>query len=192
MTNMRAIRARIGRSGPKASSPANTNTSSHDPGNRQRITERTVGGTMWRSAGTCHSNVVPAQAGTQYSRGGCYEVGAPIARPTFTGYPLARGRQSRIACAVIAVLAGVLIALPTVAFDDKDQPIEQRRANYAPWSPDQMTQRRKEQGLIGPGTSSAPPAPAFPSYLSNPDSIEHLMPQARAAARQSGGRYSPR
>jgi hypothetical protein len=80
------------------------------------------------------------------------------------------------------------MALPTVAVADKDQPIEQRRANYAPWSPDQMAQRRKEQGLIGPGTSSAPPAPAFPSYLRKPDSIEQLMPQARAAARQSGGR----
>src|SRR5262245_40847829 len=51
-----------------------------------------------------------------------------------------------------------------------------------------MAQRRKEFGLIGPGTTKPVPAPAFPSYLKAPDSIEQLMPQARAAVRQTGGR----
>src|SRR5436305_15031639 len=51
-----------------------------------------------------------------------------------------------------------------------------------------MAQRRKAQGLIGPGPTRPVPPPAFPSYLKKPDSIEQLMPQARAAARQTGGR----
>src|SRR6185295_12176170 len=66
--------------------------------------------------------------------------------------------------------------------------LEQRKALYAPWSPDQMAQRRKEFGLIGPGTARPVPPPAFPSYLKRPESIEQLMPQARAAVRQTGGR----
>ncbi len=66
--------------------------------------------------------------------------------------------------------------------------IETRKAIYAPWSPDQMPQRRKEQGLRGPGTAKPVPPPAFPSYLKSPSSVEELMPQARAAARQTGGR----
>jgi hypothetical protein len=68
------------------------------------------------------------------------------------------------------------------------QTFDQRKAAYAPWSPAQMAERRKEYGLIGPGTTKPVPAPAFPSYLKKPDSIEQLMPQARAAVRQTGGR----
>src|SRR5262249_33793960 len=75
-------------------------------------------------------------------------------------------------------LAGVLAPLPPVAHADKSQPLDQRRAIYAPWSPDQMAQRRKEYGLIGPGPTKPVPPPAFPSYLKKPDSIEALMPQA--------------
>jgi hypothetical protein len=71
---------------------------------------------------------------------------------------------------------------------DKSQPLAERKAMYAPWSPDQMAQRRKDLGLIGPGTTKPVPPPAFPSYLKQPDSIEQLMPQARAAVRQTGGR----
>src|SRR4051794_1609625 len=88
----------------------------------------------------------------------------------------------------IASLAGVLAALPTTTHADKSQPLDQRRAIYAPWTPDQMAQRRKDYGLIGPGPSKPVPPPAFPSYLKKPDSIEALMPQARAAVRQTGGR----
>ena len=57
-----------------------------------------------------------------------------------------------------AVLAQPAIAQPA-------QTLEQRKAIYAPWSPDQMAQRRKQQGLVGPGTTRAVPPPAFPSYL---------------------------
>jgi hypothetical protein len=101
---------------------------------------------------------------------------------------MSTNRPVRAAGALIAAAIGVLIAPPDPGFADKSQPIDQRKALYAPWSPDQMAQRRKEQGLIGPGTSKPFPAPAFPSYLKKPDSVEQLMPQARAAVRQTGGR----
>jgi hypothetical protein len=81
-----------------------------------------------------------------------------------------------------------IVALLDATRAEPGQPLEQRKAKYAPWSPDQMAQRRKEQGLIGPGTTKPVPPPAFPSYLKKPDSIEQLMPQARAAVRQTGGR----
>jgi hypothetical protein len=80
-----------------------------------------------------------------------------------------------------AVLAQSAIAQPA-------QTLEQRKAIYAPWSPDQMAERRKQQGLVGPGTTRAVPQPAFPSYLKKANSVEELMPQARAAVRQTGGR----
>src|SRR6266446_8642980 len=85
-------------------------------------------------------------------------------------------------------LAGFTFTLVGDAAAQSQPSFEQRRTNYAPWSPDQMAQRRKEQGLIGPGTTRPVPPPAFPSYLKKPDSIEQLMPQARAAVRQTGGR----
>ena len=75
--------------------------------------------------------------------------------------------MSRACAVLLSVLsaAGLTVALaePTTA---QSQPsLEQRRANHATWSPDQMAQRRKEQGLIGPGTTKPVPPPAFPSYL---------------------------
>src|SRR5215813_10144748 len=94
-------------------------------------------------------------------------------------------------CAVL--LSGLsLAALTFTSAGDaaaQSQPsLEQRKANYAPWSPEQMPQRRREQGLIGPGTTRPVPPPAFPSYLKKPETIEQLMPSARAAARQTAGR----
>ncbi len=61
------------------------------------------------------------------------------------------------------------VLLPSRAFADKSQPLDQRKAVYAPWSPDQMAQRRKDYGLIGPGTDKPFPPPAFPSYLKKPE-----------------------
>jgi hypothetical protein len=90
-----------------------------------------------------------------------------------------------------APLAGALVGIglaPQPALAQGKQTLDERKALYAPWSPDQMTERRKQQGLIGPGTTKPVPAPAFPSYLKRPNSVEELMPQARAAARQTGGR----
>src|SRR5262245_15828936 len=90
--------------------------------------------------------------------------------------------------AAIAAAVAAILTLPGAVLAQSNQTLDQRRALYAPWSPDQMAQRRKEYGLIGPGTTRPVPPPAFPSYLKKPDSIEALMPQARAAVRQTGGR----
>jgi hypothetical protein len=96
--------------------------------------------------------------------------------------------QYRLALMAAAAAIGCCLVEQGPATAQKGQPIEQRKATYAPWSPDQMPQRRREQGLIGPGTTAPVTAPAFPSYLKRPDSVEQLMPQARAAVRQTGGR----
>jgi hypothetical protein len=84
------------------------------------------------------------------------------------------------------ILAGLFA--PHAVLADKSEPIAQRKTLYAPWNPADMAKRRQEQGLIGPGTTAPFPAPAFPSYLKKPDSIEKLMPSARSASRQTGGR----
>src|SRR5262244_4232801 len=89
--------------------------------------------------------------------------------------------------AAMAAVAAIL-ALPDTILAQNILTLDQRKALYAPWSPDQMAQRRKEFGLIGPGTTKPVPPPAFPSYLKKPDSVDALMPQARAAVRQTGGR----
>ena len=93
-----------------------------------------------------------------------------------------------IAAGFAAILTVPSAMVPSAALAQSSQPIDQRKALYAPWSPDQMAQRRKEYGLIGPGTTRQVPPPAFPSYLKKPESVEALMPQARAAVRQTGGR----
>ena len=97
-------------------------------------------------------------------------------------------RKQTLRFGMAVVIAGSVLALPGGASAQNSQPVDQRKATYAPWSPDQMAQRRKEFGLIGPGTTKPVPPPAFPSYLKKPDSIDQLMPQARAAVRQTGGR----
>src|SRR5687768_11197669 len=99
-----------------------------------------------------------------------------------TAFPLTRA----VGLAGAAAVAGALLSATATA--QHGQPIEKRKAVYEPWSPEQMKQRRKELGLIGPGTERSVTPPAFPSYLKRPDSVEGLMPQARAAVRQSAGR----
>ena len=102
---------------------------------------------------------------------------------------MSNSKQIRVPGAAIAAGFVAILTLPgAAALAQTSQPIDQRKALYAPWSPDQMAQRRKEYGLIGPGTARQVPPPAFPSYLKKPDLVEALMPQARAAVRQTGGR----
>lgn len=95
-------------------------------------------------------------------------------------------RKSSILAGAISI--GLVTAAGMAAAQAPKQSLEQRKAVYAPWDPAKMTERRKEQGLKGPGTAKPVPPPAFPSYLKAPGSVEELMPQARAAARQTGGR----
>src|SRR5829696_9710431 len=96
-------------------------------------------------------------------------------------------KPKQVFCIGLAVTGSIMV-LPQVSIAQNSPSLDQRKAAYAPWSPDQMAQRRKDYGLIGPGTNKPVPPPAFPSYLKKPDSIEQLMPQARAAVRQTGGR----
>ena len=98
----------------------------------------------------------------------------------------ARALTRALGIATVAAVAGALLPASTIA--QPGQPIEKRKAVYEPWSPDQMKQRRKQLGLIGPGTDRPVTPPAFPSYLKKPDNVDALMPQARAAVRQTGGR----
>ena len=77
----------------------------------------------------------------------------------------------RVFAAVSISLASAFLA-PSPTLADKSQPIAQRKALYALWNPADMPARRKEQGLIGPGTNAPFPAPSFPSYLKKPDTIE--------------------
>jgi hypothetical protein len=90
--------------------------------------------------------------------------------------------------ALFTAVFSAFFALSGVALAEKGQPLAERRALYAPWNPADMVKRRQEQGLIGPGTTAAFPAPSFPSYLKKPDSLDKLMPSARSASRQTGGR----
>lgn len=98
-------------------------------------------------------------------------------------------RSSRNAWAApVAVAFASAALLAQGAAAQEKRTIDERKAIYAPWSLDQIAQRRKEQKLVGPGTTKPVPAPAFPSYLKKPNTVDELMPQARAATRQTGGR----
>ena len=66
--------------------------------------------------------------------------------------------------------------------------IEVRTSIFAPWALGQMGALRRKLGLVGPGPSGPLPKPAFPSYLKTPRSVDELLPAARAAVRQTGGR----
>ena len=133
------------------------------------------------------SAIVPKRSAVVPARSAVSRVGKIAAELSTRGHiraltPAFAGLWSRailptrqtVPCAVAhptlaaAVLAAI-IALPPRALADKNQPIDQRKALYAPWSPDQMAQRRKEYGLIGPGTTRPVPPPAFPSYLKKPE-----------------------
>jgi hypothetical protein len=108
-----------------------------------------------------------------------------------TGGSLAPTDQSNFSplqlAALFALASGVLLS-GSSAWAQSGAPLNDRKAVYAPWAPDQMAARRKQQGLVGPGATKPFPTPSFPSYLRKPTSIEELMPQARAAVRQTGGR----
>jgi len=72
--------------------------------------------------------------------------------------------------------------------EQRNMSAEKRNLVYAPWDPQDMDNRRKEIGLIGPGPATSLPAARFPSYLKTPGSIDELMPQAQYAVQQKGGR----
>lgn len=59
---------------------------------------------------------------------------------------------------------------------------------FAPWSPDRIGEVRKKFGLVGPGSNKPYPEPRFPKSLRAPNSVEDMMPGARAAVAQTSGR----
>ncbi len=65
---------------------------------------------------------------------------------------------------------------------------DQRGSGFASWSPEKMAERRKTYGLIGPGPQSKFPEARFPAYLKKPKTVEEMLPAARAAVTQTGGR----
>lgn len=97
-------------------------------------------------------------------------------------------RIAKSIAAAAALAVPLVLLTATHAVSQSGVPIDKRKAVYEPWNPASMPERRKQQGLKGPGPKGPVTPPAFPSYLKKPGSIEELMPQARAAVRQSGGR----
>src|SRR5690349_2889439 len=95
--------------------------------------------------------------------------------------------------AAFVLLAGTAISL-AAAFSGKAMAageklsIEEHKFIFEPWDPKNIDKRRKEYGLIGPGAQNPYPQPKFPRSLAKPDSIEAIMPNARATVRQTGGR----
>ena len=66
--------------------------------------------------------------------------------------------------------------------------VDERNKVYAPRDPADLQKLRKEVGLIGPGSNTPLPSAKFPGYLRTPETVEELIPQARYAVQQKGGR----
>src|SRR2546423_9243748 len=69
--------------------------------------------------------------------------------------------------------------------------IESPGIGFAPWDPARIAERRKEYGFVGPGPQAKYPEARFPAYLKKPQSAAELVPLARAAVTQTGGRVPP-
>ncbi len=72
--------------------------------------------------------------------------------------------------------------------EQQNMTAEERNQVYAPWNPEDIAKLRQDMGLIGPGPQSDLPTARFPGYLKTPESVEKLLPQARYAVQQRGGR----
>lgn len=72
--------------------------------------------------------------------------------------------------------------------DQQKMTKDERNKVYAPWNPGDIQKFREEMGLIGSGPLSPLPTEKFPGYLKYPESVEQLIPQARYAVQQKGGR----
>ncbi len=88
--------------------------------------------------------------------------------------------------------AGVFSAAPAFAqqleIPKAAQGGQDRAHVFAPWSPDQINATRKKYGLVGPGPTKPYPEPRFPRSLRAPNSVDDMMPGARAAVSQTSGR----
>ena len=101
--------------------------------------------------------------------------------------------KTKLGLGTAAVLAAGT-AIGVAAFADRAMSaetklsIDERKYIFEPWDPKDIDKRRKQYGLVGPGPQSAYPEPKFPRGLAKPNSIEEMMPKARATVRQTGGR----
>ncbi len=89
---------------------------------------------------------------------------------------------------ILSMVSSALYADNHLTPEQQQMTIAERNLVYAPWDPADLEKRRQEIGLIGPGTATPYPEARFPGYLKKPDNIEDLMPQARYAVSQKGGR----
>lgn len=99
-----------------------------------------------------------------------------------------RPMESPIFIVAAAALLAVHPASAQTPQAKQSRPVETARADFAPWQPSQLRELRKKYGFVGPGPTKPMPKAAFPSYLTAPKTVEELMPAARAAVRQTGGR----
>ncbi|MGK0297990.1 MAG: hypothetical protein ACI9XC_001608 [Gammaproteobacteria bacterium] len=97
--------------------------------------------------------------------------------------------RSAIFLSMITIPAfNTLYANDHLTTDQLKMSTSERNRVYVPWNPEDMDNRKKEVGLIGPGTNTPFPSARFPDYLKMPNTIEDLMPQAQYAVQQKGGR----
>ena len=90
---------------------------------------------------------------------------------------------------VMATPAGSAdVSKPAVITKNPALATEDRGANFATWSPEQMIEIRKRYGLLGPGPQSKYPEARFPAYLRKFKTVDDILPAARAAVRQTAGR----
>lgn len=110
-------------------------------------------------------------------------------------------RRPATCSAIGLLLSGIVATNPAAATEagkqlhqvtskapSSQQSAQQRGSNFASWSPERMGELRKQYGLIGPGPQSRIPEAKFPSYLKKSKTVDELMPAARAAVTQTGGR----
>lgn len=92
-----------------------------------------------------------------------------------------------------AALARVLVVVPLLALPATAPHAQKAEAaspgtQFAPWDPAKIGERRKAYGFVGPGPRAKYPEPRFPDYLKKPASADQILPLARAAVTQIGGR----
>jgi len=89
---------------------------------------------------------------------------------------------------LLSTLSQLSFADQHLSREQQRMSVDERNTVYAPWDPKDINKLRKEVGLIGPGPQTPYPTARFPGYLTTPESIEQLMPQAEFAVQQKGGR----
>ncbi len=88
----------------------------------------------------------------------------------------------------LGALAIAYLTAPAPTLAQTAAPESDRGRIFAPWDPARIGARRQQYGLIGPASTKPYPEPRFPRSLRAPGSVDDMMPGARAAVAQTGGR----